>query len=156
MSAISNTDSCEDGIPYPIVAVNRGIIVGGVLGAVVRSAADHDVVLALLLRRRCSGERPARSSGSDRCVRESPTRRLKTSASNNNIIAVDAGRGRSPHPRHGLAGLGVSVAWLCRPVALCGFCVGCFLYFQFRISRSHWSGRHAWQVTDDRTHADRV
>ena len=54
----SSIDNCEDGIPYPIVAVNRGIIVGGVLLALwTNQPLITTVILALLLPAALFGRR---------------------------------------------------------------------------------------------------
>ena len=144
MSAISNTDSCEDGIPYPIVAVNRGIIVGGVLLALwTNQPLITTVILALLLPAALFGRKasPIFRIGSilfREAISHAPTEDQRVQRFNNIIAVVMLGAAQIAFLL-GAAWLGwvfsVAVAFAAL-VALCGFCVGCFLYFQFRINRS--------------------
>lgn len=144
MSAISNTDSCEDGIPYPIVAVNRGIIVGGVLLALWSDQPlITTLVLALLLPAALFGRKasPIFRIGSilfKEAISHAPTEDQRVQRFNNIIAVVMLGAAQLAFVL-GAAWLGwvfsVAVAFAAL-VALCGFCVGCFLYFQFRINRS--------------------
>jgi hypothetical protein len=144
MSAISNTDSCEDGIPYPIVAVNRGIIVGGVLLALwTNQPLLTTVVLALLAPAALFGRKasPIFRIGSvllREAIAHAPVEDQRVQRFNNIIAVVMLGAAQLAFIL-GAAWLGwvfsVAVAFAAL-VALCGFCVGCFLYFQFRINRS--------------------
>ena len=144
MSAISNTDSCEDGIPYPIVAVNRGIIVGGVLLALwTNQPLLTTVVLALLAPAALFGRKasPIFRIGSvllREAIAHAPVEDQRVQRFNNIIAVVMLGAAQIAFLL-GAAWLGwvfsVAVAFAAL-VALCGFCVGCFLYFQFRINRS--------------------
>ena len=144
MSGISNTDSCEDGIPYPIVAVNRGIIVGGVLLALwTNQPLITTVILALLLPAALFGRRasPIFRIGSvlfREAIAHAPVEDQRVQRFNNIIAVVMLGAAQIAFLL-GTAWLGwvfsVAVAFAAL-VALCGFCVGCFLYFQFRINRS--------------------
>jgi len=144
MSAISNTDSCEDGIPYPIVAVNRGIIVGGVLLALwTNQPLLTTVVLALLAPAALFGRKasPVFRIGSvllREAIAHAPVEDQRVQRFNNIIAVVMLGAAQLAFIL-GAAWLGwvfsVAVAFAAL-VALCGFCVGCFLYFQFRINRS--------------------
>jgi len=144
MSAISNTDSCEDGIPYPIVAVNRGIIVGGVLLALwTNQPLLTTVVLALLAPAALFGRKasPVFRIGSvllRETIAHAPVEDQRVQRFNNIIAVVMLGAAQLAFIL-GAAWLGwvfsVAVAFAAL-VALCGFCVGCFLYFQFRINRS--------------------
>jgi len=144
MSAISNTDSCEDGIPYPIVAVNRGIIVGGVLLALWSDQPlITTLVLALLLPAALFGRKasPVFRIGSvllREAIAHAPVEDQRVQRFNNIIAVVMLGAAQLAFIL-GAAWLGwvfsVAVAFAAL-VALCGFCVGCFLYFQFRINRS--------------------
>lgn len=144
MSAISSTDTCDDGIPYPIVAVNRGIIVGGVLLALwTDQPLLTTLVLALLLPAALFGRKasPIFQIGSilfKEAIAHAPKEDQRVQRFNN-IIAVVMLSAAQLAFILGAAWLGwvfsVAVAFAAL-VALCGFCVGCFLYFQFRINRS--------------------
>lgn len=144
MSAITSTDTCDDGIPLPIVALNRGIIVGGVLLAL---WSDQPLlttlVLALLLPAALFGRKasPIFRIGSilfREAIAHAPTEDQRVQRFNNIIAVVMLGAAQIAFML-GAAWLGwvfsVAVAFAAL-VALCGFCVGCFLYFQFRINRS--------------------
>ena len=144
MSAISSTDTCDDGIPYPIVAVNRGIIVGGVLLALwTNQPLLTTVVLALLAPAALFGRKasPVFRIGSvllREAIAHAPVEDQRVQRFNNIIAVVMLGAAQLAFIL-GAAWLGwvfsVAVAFAAL-VALCGFCVGCFLYFQFRINRS--------------------
>ena len=144
MSATSSTGTCDDGIPYPIVAVNRGIIVGGVLLALWSDQPlITTLVLALLLPAALFGRKasPIFRIGSilfREAISHAPTEDQRVQRFNNIIAVVMLGAAQIAFVL-GAAWLGwvfaVAVAFAAL-VALCGFCVGCFLYFQFRINRS--------------------
>jgi len=144
MSAISSTEPCDDGIPYPIVAVNRGIIVGGVLLALwTNQPLLTTVVLALLAPAALFGRKasPIFRIGSvllREAIAHAPVEDQRVQRFNNIIAVVMLGAAQLAFIL-GAAWLGwvfsVAVAFAAL-VALCGFCVGCFLYFQFRINRS--------------------
>ena len=144
MSATSSAGTCDDGIPYPIVAVNRGIIVGGVLLALWSDQPlITTLVLALLLPAALFGRKasPIFRIGSilfREAISHAPTEDQRVQRFNNIIAVVMLGAAQLAFVL-GAAWLGwvfsVAVAFAAL-VALCGFCVGCFLYFQFRINRS--------------------
>lgn len=149
MSAIPNSvsssaDSCDDGIPFPIVAVNRGIIVGGVLLALwTNQPLITTLILALLLPAALFGRKasPIFQIGSvllREVIAHAPKEDQRVQRFNNIIAVVMLGAAQIAFIL-GAAWLGwvfsVAVAFAAL-VALCGFCVGCFLYFQFRINRS--------------------
>lgn len=144
MSAISSTEPCDDGIPYPIVALNRGIIVGGVLLALwTNQPLLTTVVLALLAPAALFGRKasPIFRIGSvllREAIAHAPVEDQRVQRFNNIIAVVMLGAAQIAFLL-GAAWLGwvfsVAVAFAAL-VALCGFCVGCFLYFQFRINRS--------------------
>ena len=144
MSAISSTEPCDDGIPYPIVAVNRGIIVGGVLLALwTNQPLLTTVVLALLAPAALFGRKasPIFRIGSvllREAIAHAPVEDQRVQRFNNIMAVVMLGAAQLAFIL-GAAWLGwvfsVAVAFAAL-VALCGFCVGCFLYFQFRINRS--------------------
>ena len=144
MSATTSIDTCDDGIPYPIVAVNRGIIVGGVLLALWSDQPlITTLVLALLLPAALFGRKasPVFRIGSvllREAIAHAPVEDQRVQRFNNIIAVVMLGAAQLAFIL-GAAWLGwvfsVAVAFAAL-VALCGFCVGCFLYFQFRINRS--------------------
>ena len=144
MSATSSAGTCDDGIPYPIVAVNRGIIVGGVLLALWSDQPlITTLVLALLVPAALFGRKasPIFRIGSilfREAISHAPTEDQRVQRFNNIIAVVMLGAAQLAFVL-GAAWLGwvfsVAVAFAAL-VALCGFCVGCFLYFQFRINRS--------------------
>jgi len=144
MSAIPSTDTCDDGIPYPIVAVNRGIIVGGVLLALwTDQPLITTLILALLAPAALFGRKasPIFQIGSvllREVIAHAPKEDQRVQRFNNIIAVVMLSAAQIAFVL-GAAWLGwvfsVAVAFAAL-VALCGFCVGCFLYFQFRINRS--------------------
>lgn len=134
---------CEDGIPYPIVSLNRGVIVGGVMLAL---AFDQPLitaaVFALLLPAALFGRRasPIFMIGNRAFARQNehaPKEDARVQRFNNIIATVMLGAAQVSFALGGAwlgwaLSVGVAFAAL---IALCGFCVGCFLYYQFRINR---------------------
>ncbi len=143
-SVTSSVDSCDDGIPYPIVAVNRGVIVGGVLLALwTNQPLLTTVILALLAPAALFGRKASpifqiTSVLLKEVIAHAPREDQRVQRFNNIIAVVMLGAAQIAFLL-GAAWLGwvfsVAVAFAAL-VALCGFCVGCFLYFQFRINRS--------------------
>ena len=144
MSTIPSTDICDDGIPYPIVALNRGIIVGGVLLALwTDQPLITTLILALLAPAAWFGRKasPIFQIGSilfREVIAHAPKEDQRVQRFNNIIAVVILSAAQIAFVL-GAAWLGwvfsVAVAFAAL-AALCGFCVGCFLYFQFRINRS--------------------
>lgn len=138
-----SSDVCEDGIPYPIVSLNRGVIVGGVLLAL---AFDQPLItaalFALLLPAAVFGRRasPVFAIGSRAFARQNehaPREDARVQRFNNVIAVAMLGAAQIAFALGAVwlgwaLSVGVAFAAL---IALCGFCVGCFLYYQFRISR---------------------
>ncbi|HLO04311.1 MAG TPA: DUF4395 family protein [Symbiobacteriaceae bacterium] len=140
---------CADGIPMPIVKLNRWTIVVGLVGGLLVQVPLVTTVLFLLLL-------PATLFGSRGSLIYQVGTRLfarqillaeredaQLQRFNNTIattllglaqIAFLVGR---PLVGWALAGA-VAVA---AGVAIAGFCVGCFLYFQFKLNRFRLIGR---------------
>jgi hypothetical protein len=143
-------DVCEDtGIPYPIVSLNRGVIVGGVLlGLLFNQPLITTAVLLVLLPAALFGRKgsPIFKFGGwafAQYIPDAPREDARVQRFNN-IIAVAMLGAAQVAFIFGLTWLGwvfaVAVAFAAL-VALCGFCVGCFLYFQFKINKfrvSQW------------------
>ncbi len=130
-------------IPLPIVRLNRLIIVGGVLAALALQAPLITTLLFLLIApaalfgRRFS---PVYQIGRRLLARQIDPNAAGEDARlmrfNNSIAALMLGGAQiaflagAPAIGYGLA-IGVALAAL---VALLGFCLGCFLYFQLKLN----------------------
>ncbi len=144
MNANTSPADCDDGIPYPIVAINRGVIVGGVLlGLWLNQPLLTTAVLALLLPAALFGRRGSLifkigSTFFKNTVEHAPREDARVQRFNN-TIAVILLSGAQIAFLLGAVWLGwvfsVAVAFAAL-VALCGFCVGCFLYYQFRVNKA--------------------
>lgn len=131
------------GIPQPIVTLNRATLVAGILlGLIFRQPLFTTALFLLLLPAVLFGQRASaiffvgrrllarRIAGAER--EDARMQRF-----NNTIAVVLLGAAQVAF----LAGLPV-VGWACAAmvlaaasVALAGFCVGCFLYTQFKLNR---------------------
>ncbi len=137
-----------DGIPLPVVRLNRSILVVGIIGGfLAQQPLVTTLLLALLVPAVIFGPRgsliailgerlfAARIAGAER-----EDRRLIRF--NNTIAVILLGLAQlafllgAPIVGWALAGM-VAVA---ASVALAGFCVGCFLYFQFKLQRTRLFG----------------
>jgi hypothetical protein len=144
---MSNTSSqstiCVDGIPLPIVALNRAVIAGGVLLAL---AFDQPLIttalFALILPAALFGRRASLifKIGSRLFASQIPRAELedaRVQRFNNCLAALMLGASQLSF------GLGViSLGWffavavaVAALVALGGFCVGCFFFYQFKLSK---------------------
>ena len=134
--------ACDD-IPMPIVTLNRWCLVTGVLaGLLLRQPLLTTGLLLLLLPAVIWGQR---ASLIFQVGRRLFTRRIATAEREdrrlmrfNNTIAVTLLGGAqiaflTDSPILGWA-LSLAVA-LAATIALLGFCVGCFLYYQFKLNR---------------------
>ena len=138
----TTSENCMD-IPKPIVTLNRSILLGGVVAALLLQLPLITTLLfliilpATLLGQRAS---PIFRLGKWLFARQCATaekedRRLQRF--NNSIATILLGLAQLAF------GLGFSlVGWIfslmvavAAGVALAGFCVGCFLYYQFRLQR---------------------
>jgi hypothetical protein len=152
MSSPSNPEA----IPMPIVSFNRLILLGGVLLAILFRQPLVITLLFLLVApsvlfgRKASliflvGSRlfAGRSPGA-------PTESPELMRFNNAIAAILLGAAQLAFL------LGADTAgWIisatvavAAAVALCGFCFGCFLYFQFNLQRHRFFGPKAGRNTD--------
>jgi hypothetical protein len=135
--------ACSTSIPLPIVRLNRLIIVGGVLAALALQAPLITTLLFLLIAPAALFGR--RYSPVFQIGRRLLARQIDPNAEgedprlmrfNNSIAALMLGGAQIaflagvPALGYGLA-IGVGLAAL---VALLGFCLGCFLYFQFKLN----------------------
>jgi hypothetical protein len=135
--------ACVDGIPMPIVKLNRWILVTGIaLGLVLQQPLFTTALFLILLPAALFGQRGSvifqagRRVLSRRIVgAEVEDRRLMRF--NNTIATLLLGLAQAAFllgaPAAGWA-LSLMVA-VAASVALAGFCVGCFLYYQFKLQR---------------------
>ncbi len=138
-----SSPACATGIPLPIVRLNRAVIVTGVIAAIVLQQPWITTLLfALILPAALFGRRASLifKAGSRLLARQidgAQTEDTGLMRFNNSIAAALLGGAQLaflaglPVLGYGLAAA-VGTAAL---VALLGFCLGCFLYFQFRL---HW------------------
>jgi Domain of unknown function (DUF4395) len=137
-----NTSVCVNGIPMPIVRLNRIVIVTLVLAAIALQAPLLTTVLfllilpAALIGRNAS---PIFSIGSRLFARQNERAEMedpRLMRFNNSIAALMLGGAQvafllgAPAAGYVLAA-GVALAAF---VALLGFCVGCFMYYQFKLN----------------------
>jgi hypothetical protein len=134
---------CEDGVPLPIVTLNRSVLLGGVaIGLLAQQPLLTTLLVALLLPAVIIGQRasPIAAVGRRLFARhiltaEREDRRLMRF--NNSIALVLLVAAQIAF----VAGLPV-LGWVlslmvavAAGVALAGFCFGCFLYYQFKLHR---------------------
>ncbi len=144
MSVNNSDNQARPGIPLPIVTLNRGILLGGVLLAFLLQQAWIVGLLALLVLPAVAGGRrwsPIFRLGSWLLASRLPgaPREDPGLMRFNNTIALLLLGGASLAFLAGLPALGwflAAMVALAAAVALAGFCLGCFLYFQFRLHRS--------------------
>jgi hypothetical protein len=133
----------HDGIPLPIIRLNRAmLLIGVVLGLALQQPLVTTALLAILLPTLVWGERGSlvaaigrRIFGARLAVAEREDRRL--ARFNNLLAAILLGAAQvaflagAPVLGWVLAGM-VAIA---AGVALAGFCIGCFIYYQFKLNR---------------------
>jgi hypothetical protein len=132
-----------DGVPLPIVKLNRWVLVlGVVIGLLSQQPLATTLLFALLLPGVLLGQRwsPIAALGRLLFVRQLPgaereDRRLMRF--NNTIALALLGLAQIAFVA-GLPLLGWALALMvavAASIALAGFCVGCFLYYQFKLQR---------------------
>ena len=134
---------CSDGIPMPIVKLNRWtLVIGILLGFALQLPLITTILFALILPAALWGRRysPIAQIGKRLFAQKNETADKedpRLMRFNNTIAAGMLGAAQlffllnAPTVGWGLA-LGVAVA---AAVALAGFCVGCFLFYQFKLQR---------------------
>ncbi|NWJ94244.1 MAG: DUF4395 domain-containing protein [Chloroflexi bacterium] len=142
------TQSCED-IPLPVVKLNRWVLLlGVVLGLLVQQPLVTTVLFLVLLPAVLFGQRwsaifqlGTRLFAAQIRTAEREDRRLMRF--NNSIALFLFGAAQLAF----ISGLTL-VGWIlslmvavAAGVALAGFCVGCFLYYQFKLNRFRLLGR---------------
>lgn len=149
MSLSSQFDVCADGVPMPIVTLNRStLVIGVVSGLLVQQPLLTTLLFFLILPAVLFGQRgsPIAIIGRRLFARQISTaeredRRLMRF--NNSIALVLLGLAQvaflTGWPLVGWA-LAIAVA-VAASVALAGFCVGCFLYYQLRMQRYNLFGK---------------
>lgn len=134
--------NCED-VPLPIVKLNRWFLLLGVLGGLVfQQPLVTTVLFLILLPATVFGQRfslifhtGSRLFAGSIPLAEREDRRLQRF--NNTIATVLLGSAQVAFLAGWTTlgwGLSVAVA-VAASVALAGFCVGCFLYYQFKLNR---------------------
>jgi len=141
-------EDCVD-IPLPIVKLNRWILLLGILGGLaLRQPLVTTVLFVVLLPATLLGQKASLIYRLGRvlfasrlAVAETEDRRLQRF---NNGIATALLGGAQAAFALGFPVLGWALALAVATaagVALAGFCVGCFLYYQFRLNRYRLLGR---------------
>lgn len=144
-----STTQLPGGIPMPIVRFNRVILLGGILLAIllkqplITTALFLIILPAVLFGKKWSLIFQLGSVLFAKQNRDAATDSPELMRFNNAIAAVMLGSSQiaflfgAP-----LAGWILSgIVALAAAVALCGFCFGCFLYFQFNLQRYRLFGR---------------
>ncbi|HEY0603478.1 MAG TPA: DUF4395 domain-containing protein [Herpetosiphonaceae bacterium] len=139
----TSSPACEDGVPLPIVTLNRSVLLAGVaIGLIAQQPLLTTLLFLLLLPAVIFGQRgsPIAAVGRRLFARQILTaeredRRLMRF--NNTIALVLLGAAQIAFLA-GLPTLGWAFALMvgiAAGVALAGFCFGCFLYYQFKLHR---------------------
>lgn len=141
-------ENCVDGIPLPIVRLNRVVLVSGVVIAfllqapIIIAALFVVIAPAAIWGRRASLIFKIGSAlfAKQNATAEKEDQRLQRF--NNSIAALMLGGATIAFLLNAwtigwILSFGVAAAAL---VALLGFCVGCFLYYQFRLQRTRLFG----------------
>ena len=132
-----------DGVPAPIVALNRWILVGGIgTGVALQQPFLTTLLFLLLLPAVIMGQRwsPIAILGRWLFARSIPfaAREDRRLMRFNNAIALVLLGGAQIAFAFGLPVVGWGISLMvagAAAVALGGFCVGCFLYYQFKLQR---------------------
>ncbi len=141
-------ENCVDGIPLPIVRLNRVVLVSGVVVAFLLQAPIIIAALFVVIAPAAIWGRRASliyKLGSKVFARQNATAEkedFRLQRFNNTIAAIMLGGATIAFLLNAWAigwvlSFGVAAAAL---VALLGFCVGCFLYYQFRLQRTRLFG----------------
>jgi len=140
-------EPCLDGIPFPIVRLNRLVIVGSVLLAIVTNtplittALFVVILLATLFGRRLSliYQIGSRVFAHQNLTAEKEDPRLMRF--NNAIASVLLGLAQIAFlaGAHVLGFVFAGIVAVAATVALLGFCLGCFLYYQFNLNKRRLS-----------------
>lgn len=139
----ANSEGCVDGIPMPIVKLNRWtLVIGIIIGLLIQQPLFTTLLFLILLPAVLFGQRRSlifqvgkRVFARQNAHAETEDKRLMRF--NNLIATLLLGFAQvafilgAPVVGWALA-LMVAVA---ATVALAGFCVGCFIYYQFRLQR---------------------
>ena len=136
-------DTLVDGIPMPIVRLNRGVIVAAVALAIALQAPLFTTALFLIITPAAlKGRRYSLiyALGSRLFAKQNATAERedwRLQRFNNSIAAVMLGLAQIAF-FFGLATLGYTLSAMVATaalVALLGFCVGCFIYYQFNLNK---------------------
>lgn len=140
---------CEDGVPLPIVTLNRStLLVGIIVGLLFQQPLLTTLLFLLLLPAVLGGQRwsPIAIVGRrlfSRRIADAEREDRRLMRFNNTIALVLLGLAQVAF----LAGQ-TTIGWvlalmvaIAASVALAGFCVGCFLFFQFKLYRYRLFGR---------------
>ena len=144
----TNADDCADGIPIPIVKLNRWTIVVSVIVALIlQQPLITTALFVVLLLATMFGPRGSlifqigkRAFAKQNLTAPREDRRLMRF--NNTIAVVMLGIAQiafvAGAPVVGWT-LGIAIV-IAASVALAGFCVGCFFYYQFRLQKTRLFG----------------
>ncbi len=138
-----SSSPCADGVPLPIVRLNRIVLAAGVIVALalnqplITTALFLLILPAALFGRRASPIYHVGRRIFAKQIPAAPAEDFRVQRFNNLIAATLLGTGQVAFvlgvPVAGWA-LSLAVA-IAATVALLGFCLGCFLYYQFRLQR---------------------
>ena len=138
-----------EAIPLPIVRFNRAILLGGIVAAIMLGQPIITTILFLLILpavlygRQASLIFLAGSKLFAQQIKNSESESAALMRFNNSIAAILLGSAQiaflfgAPLAGWILSGI-VAVA---AAVALCGFCFGCFLFYQFNLQRYRLFGK---------------
>ncbi|NTW55913.1 MAG: DUF4395 domain-containing protein [Chlorobiaceae bacterium] len=143
MAAPASTIQVPGGIPVPVVKLNQSVIVGSViLGIIFQQPLVTTVLFLIILGAVVFGKKGSLvfligSRILAKQIENAPTEDPRLQRFNNSIAAVLLGSAQIAFL------LGVPLAgWILSGIvaaaataALSGFCVGCFLFYQFNIQR---------------------
>ena len=144
----TNSDDCADGIPIPIVKLNRWVIVVSVIVALIlQQPLITTALFVVLLLATVFGPRGSlifqvgkRVFAKQNLTAPREDRRLMRF--NNTIAVVMLGIAQiafvAGAPVVGWA-LAIAIV-IAASVALAGFCIGCFFYYQFRLQKTRLFG----------------
>jgi hypothetical protein len=142
-SLVTNVEGCVDGIPMPIVRLNRWtLVIGIILGLLLQQPLFTTLLFLILLPAVLFGQRRSlifqvgkRIFARQNVTAETEDKRLMRF---NNLIATALLGFAQVAFILGAPVVGWALALMvavAASVALAGFCVGCFIYYQFKLQR---------------------
>lgn len=149
LSVSSSGSEVCDGVPMPIVTFNRSLLAGGViLGFVLQQPLFTTLLFLLLLPAVLGGQRWSPIARAGRVlfagqIANAELEDRQIMRFNNTIALVLLGLAQVSFALGALV-----IGWvfatmvaIAASVALAGFCVGCFIYYQFKLQRYNLFGK---------------